>query len=181
MWKDIKTDVQLPNCYEGIVEFEEIKDTLDSEIDTFKNAIITMANDIYVETASLEGIERYEKIWGITPLSYDDLEARRRKIMAKFRDKPPINDLTIIAVSETFLGVKVDIKKFEDRKYYFEIRYRNNAELIDSIPLEKRLREIIPANMSFNVVYAYYTWREVKQTTWGTVKNKTWNEIMLGG
>jgi hypothetical protein len=181
VWKDNKTNVQLPNVYEGIVEFEEIKNNIDSEIGIFKKTMTTIANDIYVETADETGIQRYEKILGILPSAADDLEARRRKIMAKFRDKPPINDLTIIAISETFLGVKVDIKKYDNRRYYFEILYRNNTELVDATPLEKRLREVIPANMSFKVLYAYFTWRELKQTTWGTAKEKTWEQIMLGG
>lgn len=183
MWKDNSTNIKdnLPEYYHGVPEVDAKVNSSNEAIQEFKNSVKGLSNNIFVETADETGVERYEKIWSMKPLDTDILEDRKRKLLARFLDKPPINDNTVMNIVSQYLGVPVGIYRFKDKPYYMEFRYRNADPLINAKPLEEVLRNLIPANIAFKITYSYVTWGEIKPHTIGQVKTRTWGQVLVEG
>lgn len=72
----------LPPVLQNVREFRTITNAEQPEIDAAWVALDTVLNDQFLETASEEGVARWEKELSILPLSSDTLESRKQRIKA---------------------------------------------------------------------------------------------------
>lgn len=183
MWKDNPTNLwgNLHSMYKGIREIDAKVDTSTESIEEFKNYESKIVNDVFVVMATEDGVKRFEKILNLPHYEEDTLQDRKNRILAKLLDRPPINDNTIIRISEQYLGAKVDILRYDNKPYYMELSYRNPNMLQGSVTLKNLLRDIIPANIAFDIIYAFMAWGETKKYTGGEVKTRTWGQLKTEG
>lgn len=72
----------LPPVLQEVREFQAITKVEQPEINAAWDALDTVLNDQFLETATEEGVARWEKELSILPLSSDTLESRKQRIKA---------------------------------------------------------------------------------------------------
>ena len=164
----------MPSLYEGNNEMEGLYDTqkdLYEEVETDRQ---TLYNNLYIMTADLDAIKRYEKEYNIRADSSLTLEQRRQKIINELIFKPPFTRQRLKEILDMYYGAG---------NYAYAI-YPDIFTVIIDIYLEdpalyasfnELMRKIIPANMTllFAIPYMYlylkrnYTYQTLAQHTYG--------------
>lgn len=72
----------LPPVLRGVMEFEEITNAQQPEMDNAWDALNTVMDNQFIDTATNAGISMWEKELNIVPLVTDTLEDRRRRVKA---------------------------------------------------------------------------------------------------
>lgn len=136
---------------------EEFKllDTIEEiELDKLQQAITDLIDDQFIETATLKGVERREKILRLTPFYDDTLESRRFRVLTQWNSSLPYTQKALIKLLEQLCG---------ESGYKFEINYGEytlKVGLALSIKrmeqeVASRVRKMVPANMLVNVELMY--------------------------
>lgn len=166
----------LPECLAGCEIFAELAAGADRGINDLKEYAVSVLDNCYVLTADAETVARYERLWN---LSADGLplENRRARIAAKLRQHPPINGVMLKKMMCGILGNIVKVEK-GNGDYTLVVKYREETGTEDVDFAKVMIRELIPANMMLEVVYAYNEWQDVEALTWGRCKDFSWQELL---
>ena len=78
----------MPPFLKNVVEFNKIFDAEDVEIESMRYLIDSILREVIVKSARTYGLDRYEKIYGITNKA-ETIEARRMNILFKMNNKVP--------------------------------------------------------------------------------------------
>ena len=159
-------DVNLLNYWMPILrqlkEFEEIANTEEPELKLILEAIDRTLNNMFIETADESGIERFEKILGITPSDEDTLDTRRFRVLVKWNDSVPYTDKELYNKLLSLCGSedKFDINSnYED--YFLEIiTHLGVVGAFDTVI--SMLEEMLPCNLILNVQNVL---NEISETT----------------
>lgn len=139
----------MPLFLKEVREFKEIFKTEDIELENIKLKIDEIVREATVQTAESYGLERYEKIYGITDIA-ESIEGRRANILLKMNYKAPytlkwlINTLNI-SVGEGNYTIDMDYANYKLTISVLAL-YKNMAK-----DLEILLRKEIPANLVLKV------------------------------
>lgn len=139
----------LPDFLQEIREFKEIFKAEDVEIEKLLSAVDSLTKEVIVNTAESYGLEKYEKIYGITDIA-ETIEGRRTNILFKMNNKVPytlqwlISTLNV-AIGEDNYNINLDYDNYKLTINVLAI-YKNIAQ-----DLEKSLRKEIPANLVLKV------------------------------
>lgn len=79
--REIK-DLQ-PDYYDGVYEFDQIAKAEEYQTDEFDKWLIKQLNNLYATNADLDGIRLFESAYGIAQNESDDIETRRRRVIAR--------------------------------------------------------------------------------------------------
>ena len=159
-------DVNLLNYWMPILrqlkEFEEIANTEEPELKLILEAIDRTLNNMFIETADESGIERFEKILGITPSDEDTLDTRRFRVLVKWNDSVPYTDKELYNKLLSLCGSedKFDINSnYED--YFLEIiTHLGVVGAFDTVI--SMLEEMLLCNLILNVQNVL---NEISETT----------------
>lgn len=177
-WHETRVSVleYLPECLADNELFAALADGADYGIAELKKHMENVLANCYVWTADAETVARYEKIWN---LSADGLPLanRRARIAAKMQQHPPINGVMLKRMMHGVLGNIVKVEK-GNGNYTLVVKYREESGNEDVDFAKAMIRELVPANMMLEVVYAYNEWQEVQALTWGEAMGYTWNEFL---
>lgn len=139
----------MPTFLQEVQEFKEIFNSEDIEIEDIKERISELLDEVVVQTAKSYGLDRYEKIYGITNIT-TDIERRRFNILSKINNRIPY----------TLNWLKNKLNNLVGKDNYEIILDHNNykitvnvAALFNDIAivLNKDLREQLPANLLITV------------------------------
>lgn len=139
----------MPTFLQEVQEFKEIFNSEDIEIEDIKEKIAELLDEVVVQTAKSYGLDRYEKIYGITNTT-TDIERRRFNILSKINNRIPY----------TLNWLKNKLNNLVGKDNYEIILDHNNykitvnvAALFNDIAivLNKDLREQLPANLLITV------------------------------
>lgn len=140
------------------------------------NARRTLYNNLYINSANLDAIKKYEKTYEIIPDSSLTLEQRRQTIINKLILKPPFTRHRLKEILDLYYG--------ED-KYIFIIYPTRYEIFIDpDIPdlsiynnLMELFRTVFPVNMTllFSMPYTYIYLK--RYMTYGTMAELTYGEL----
>lgn len=169
----------LPQCVASAELFTALAKGVDYGLKELKRYAKQTVNNCYILTADEKTVSRYEKLW---LLSADglSLEARKQRILAKMRQRPPINEAMLRLMMMGILGEIVKIENgIEDYSVIVKYREQTGAENIEFA--KALLRELIPANMLLEVVYAYIEWKDVGSLAWDDLKAYSWKDVMSNG
>lgn len=138
----------------------------------------------FIQTCDIDGISRFEKLLGITPLSSDTLESRRSKVMLVWSFNVPYTMKCLFRKIHEICGDEYSVildgyyLKIITHLYSFE-DIENRCQLI-----REMLREIVPCNMLVDCVsmiryfeLKQFTHRQMKKFTNAELKNGTSIEI----
>ena len=175
----------LPNLYDDNLEMNVTVKSYEDELEeNIKPSIDNEFKDTFILVATENGINRYEKIFGIKPdISREDLELRRARIMNRLVSQIPF--------TEKFLQQQLNIIIGEGQ-WTYNINYNNyTLDINITIPGKTWLKElndlldrIIPVNVAWTVNIYQASWQSVKDNfnTWQDVydANLTWQQLLDG-
>ena len=112
----------------------------------WQNAENTLA-DQFVMTATINGVERWEKIFDIVPKATDTLDERRFVILSKMNEQPPYTLPLLRSILNTLCGEGGYTLYLNADKYLLTIKLalsneKNYAAIVDL------LDRILPANLA---------------------------------
>lgn len=143
----------LPKFLQEIIEFKELFESDDIELENLKLRLEKVLNEAIINSAEDYGLERYEKMLNITNIS-DKLDIRRLNILLKLNNKVKYTYKWLISKLNEILGN-------DNYKIYYDF---NNYELTIEVSLDyseigevfkKFLQEVIPANIKLD--YRFYS------------------------
>lgn len=166
----------LPDCLSTADLFVALAEGVDYGIRQFKKYVKQILDNCYIGTADSYVIGRYEKIWSLKPDGLS-LKARRERIVAKMRQKPPVNEAMLKLLMNGILGNLMKTEKGDgDYSVIFKYREQTGEENIEFA--ESLLRELIPANMIMTLLYCFVEWQNMIPYSWKQVNAFSWQEVM---
>jgi len=94
----------LPSHMQGLIEFRQIINTEQPEIDALIKAIETAPDDFFLSTLTSYGVKRWEKILKVKPSENDTLETRRFRVLSRWNDRIPYTWNSLIEKLNTLCG-----------------------------------------------------------------------------
>ncbi len=134
----------LPEFISSIKEFQELDKACSMEIDELREKLSQIQNNQFIETASHEGLRRYEQLMGLP--STGDIELRRFNILNKYNSTIPFTMMWLSNILNTTLGKGDFLLDMNHSNYTLTISIvKSRGHLIE--PLIQDLRRKIPANL----------------------------------
>lgn len=155
MTREIK-DLQ-PDYYDGVYEFDEIAKVEESKIADFDSYLIKQLNNLYASQSNEEGIRLFEEAYKIVPSSDEDLEARRRKIIARML---PPQAITLKFFESLCKSLNLDVRSEVDTLQAVYKAYVDADKFTDDNINELKgiIETYVPANLIKQIfMYQEYT------------------------
>ncbi|WP_127506620.1 putative phage tail protein [Paenibacillus humicus] len=178
--RDISRDVSeyLPKFYEDFRVVLEMMARTANESTRLHALVQRTLDDMYPDTASEAGIERWERDYGITPMVGATLVQRKAAVIARMK-APGVTTLgRFTALVNEFYGSNVAEDFKAGRVETTIITKRGEPENIAE--MRAAVYEVLPAHIAHEFVYTYLPWKEVQDTglTWdGVHKFANWGEF----
>lgn len=104
MFYEIPADYKglLPPHWHDFLEINILDEIINGKVNLLHETIRKGVDNKSVAHADLQGIQRWEKILGLSSPINSTLEARRDAVRAKLMTKPPINLGTLYGIIETY-------------------------------------------------------------------------------
>lgn len=141
----------LPETLKDVIDLKLLNEDLDIELEQLDGYITGIGKEVIVESASLYGIQKWEKALGITPKDGDSLETRRFRVNNLLTSKLPytyrwlIQKLTQITGSPS--GYTLNINQDD----YAITIVLSGLDTNMMIEVQKQLRNAIPSNMVLEI------------------------------
>ena len=141
----------LPETLKDVIDLKLLNEDLDIELEQLDGYITGIGKEVIVKSASLYGIEKWEKALGITPKDGDSLETRRFRVNNLLTSKLPytyrwlIKKLTQITGSPS--GYTLNINQDD----YAITIVLSGLDTNMMIEVQKQLRNAIPSNMVLEI------------------------------
>lgn len=133
----------------------QMKDLLNaeqSELFKFEAKVKHETDQLFICSAST-GLARYEKMFAL-PVSAEEIQKRRNKIIAKLNTRSPATVANIKGVVEVITGKPCDIIEFYS-DYMFSIKFQSDygdyIKLLDDI--KGAVDEIKPAHLGYKAIF----------------------------
>lgn len=139
----------LPEFYLSCREFQEIANTVNTEIDVCKERILILISEQYIKTAELT-LKNREEEFGIIAGFKETLELRRQRLIAGKSRKPPVTIKTLRETVENYTNyAEVSLVPGE---YAFRVAVpaADSLKYNEIIGLVNKLK---PANMELEFVF----------------------------
>lgn len=179
----MKINKLLPNLYNNNIEMNAIVNAENTEVEeVFEIQIKNNFDNTFIAMADLNGIERFEDLFGIeADPTIEDIEFRRQRLFNRLNTTP--------LFTEKYLQEKLDEIIGKDI-WYYNINYNNyTLDIYITRPgkawldeLRKLLQKIMPCNIVWTIHIYSITWQAVydNTTSWNDLINLTWQEVMEG-
>lgn len=141
----------LPETLKDVIDLKLLNEDLDIELEQLDGYITGIGKEVIVKSASLYGIQKWEKALGITPKDGDSLETRRFRVNNLLTSKLPytyrwlIQKLTQITGSPS--GYTLNINQAD----YAITIVLSGLDTNMMIEVQKQLRNAIPSNMVLEI------------------------------
>lgn len=165
----------LPPFVQRFKEMSEIMETEQSEFESAWQSAENALADQAVLTATINGIKRWEKIFGITPKATETLEERRFRIVTKLNERPPYTFEALQNYLSLLLGENGYTLHLNTDKYELTIKLATANETNYETVVEL-LEKILPANIA-RVTSMYNTYQILLSYTHGQLAQFTHDEI----
>lgn len=167
----------LPPVIRNVREYQAImKDGEQAEVAALWDAVDAAFNDQFVNSATLNGVQRWENILGIQPKGTDSLDARKFRILSRLNEQLPYTLPVLKNMLQSLCGEDGYSIEVQNDLYTLKIKIalvaKSNFDDVDVL-----LKRVVPANMIIELELKYNTWETLKGFTWGYLKTKTWKEI----
>lgn len=167
----------LPPVIRNVREYQAImNDGEQGEVSALWDAVDAAFNDQFINSATLNGVERWENILGIKPKGTDTLDARKFRILSRLNEQLPYTLPVLKSILQSLCGEDGYSVEVQNELYTLKVKIalvaKSNFDDVDVL-----LRRVVPANMIIELELKYNTWGTLKDFTWGYLKTKTWKEI----
>jgi len=167
----------LPHILRNVREYRALLiDGEQDEVSSLWDWIDSVFNDQFMETATVNGVKRWEKMLGITPQSTLTLDERKYNILMKFIEQLPYSYRALERLLTMLCGADGFIINLNASGYTVEIKiavgnHQNYNQVVDL------MNRITPANLVITVSRLYNTWSDASILTWDEAAAYTWDTI----
>ena len=176
MDKQVNIEHYQPDVIKDYREFKAIAQTENPELYLLWTASDNAFNDQFVDTLTVNGCERWERMLSIQPMGTDTLEERRFRIKARLNENLPYT----MRMLKNSLSALCGADGYSLTLYAGEYRLKILVELTVKkmfAEAEKMVKRMIPANMIIDISLRYNQWLALRPITWGQAAGYTWGEI----
>lgn len=139
----------LPSYIQKYREIQGIMNAENPEVQLVEDASETIKNNMFVLHTDEAGIQRYEKMFGLTPLKNDNLDDRQRKVLSHYTNSVIYTLQGLINRLNAICGVDNYTIELIPNEYKINIKLRFSIK--SSLPaISSMLFDMIPANMICN-------------------------------
>lgn len=166
----------LPDYYREIKDFVELDKTESAELDDMETAVQRLLDDQFVETASVAGIKRREKMLGIqaNPAT-ESLEFRRVRIINRYSMKPPFTARFLQEQLDRLVGPGRTLVEVDSENFLLIITASiDDAEVFREV--EHTVKQIKPANIVYQQNTALNDEIELVEAV--SMQEVTWNYVL---
>lgn len=147
MLRTIRLIKYLPLFVQEYEEFQKIMAAENPEFQLLADSSEDVKNDGFITTAGVNGVARFEEMLGITPNDYDTLEARRRRILARWNNQLPYTWRVLLEKLDALCGAG----NYTATLTGYVLTLVTNLSLSSQIDeLDRLLDTILPANIETN-------------------------------
>ncbi len=173
----------MPDIMKDIREMKAVCQVETEETDALWDCLAAMEKDQYVQEATENGIQRWERLLYITPKGLDDLEVRRFRVLARLNEQIPYtyeglkNQLALLCGEK---GVRTDMDYGAYTLYvWVELAAKRKYEEVEGL-----LERVVPCNIVVNLSLLYnqhkklsaYTHSQLKEFTQYGLRNEAIGE-----
>lgn len=166
----------LPLYYRKSEYTEEMLRVIARELRTLDFTATDFSENLFMDSTT-SMIERWERIFGITPDPAKSYDFRREKLKAKIRAVGTTTRQMIQSVASSFSNGEVEVIE-DNPKSKFILKFVGVKGLPKNMDdLSDIIEQIKPAHLAFEYSYTYNTWAFVESGTWADVAAKTWVDM----
>jgi hypothetical protein len=167
----------LPPAIRNVREYRAIMDGGEQdEIAALWDAVDAAFDDQFMDSATANGVGRWESILGIRPKGTDTLDARKFRILTRLNEQLPYTLPALRNMLQSLCGEDGYSVEAQNGLYALTVKIalvaKSNFDDVDAL-----LKKVVPANMAVALELKYNTWGILKGFTWGELKAGTWKGI----
>ena len=158
-------------------EVEEIQKAVQPELDAVREYLNRIFIESNLDTMTVWGIERWERILNLNPPPYFSLEDRRFEIKSMLASQVPYTDYNVRRILTNLIGNDI----------YVLTRYLEAGDQILDIQLNianknlygiiyDLLDRIVSAELVIVISIRWNRWGDLRPYTWGSFTNRTWQD-----
>lgn len=163
---------EYPEVLKSTKEFPAIYN-MNDKINPAKDAE-NLEQDLFIGTATLDGIRRREKEYGIAPKDMDSLEDRRLRIIARENSRIPYTIRALRRKLETLCGKNGFYLELEQEKIIVRISLERKS-MFETVC--KMLDDMIPLNLLMDVRIMFNTYETIRGKPYSGLGNRTYEQI----
>lgn len=173
----VKTDHWYPEHIKDIEEYQNgVIPAYDKELTLAWDDRDNVMGDRFISTMSADECAAWEKMLGIRSYAGESLEERRAEIKVRCLSSLPFTSRKLDEILKTMFGADgYQLEIFVD-EYGVKITLQRDF-VSDVDTLMKLVRQIVPANMTLQIIVAYNRWIVFEPRTWGDIYESTWHSI----
>lgn len=175
-----KADLMKSYVPEFLIEGQTYKAILEAEgpeLERIEANLADVLKQFYVDTATEEGLCRWEEFVGLSSYAGKPLDQRRSRIISKLRGMGTITVQLIKKVAESYDGGTVEVTEQNDL-YQFTIEFIDTFGIPPNIEdLMEAIEEIKPAHLGVMYRYRYNIHAVVAKYTHGYLAGYTHEQI----
>jgi hypothetical protein len=167
----------LPNVIRGVHEYIAILDIAEQpEFEDFWGSVDSVFDDQFVQSATENGVKRWEEILGLYPKSTDSMDTRKEAILARLNEGLPYTERRLREMLDTLCGTDGYELTVDGLNYKVYLGIMVKAK--DYFDASKILIEkVIPANLTLQLEQRHNTYQEVSMFTHSYLSYKTHDQI----
>lgn len=168
-----KTDLMksyVPDYLKEAQSYKVILEAEGPELDNIETSLDDVLKQLYVETATEEGLTRWEEFVGLSSYAGKPLDQRRSRIISKLRGMGTVTVAMIQNVAESYVYGHVTVTEHPET-YSFTIKFVDPYGIPPNLDdVKAAIEEIKPAHLGVVYEFSYMTWDEFD------AYNKTWDQ-----
>ena len=170
----------LPDFLKDVKENDAILTMAEQpEIDSLWEASDNALNDQFIEDATMNGVQRWEKILNIVPKSTDSIDIRKFSILTRINEQLPFTITSLKEQLKSLCGEDGYDIFLDEKNYTLSVRVALAAQS-NFKDVELLLRRIVPAKLVIELSMKYHTHFQLMVETHGRLQNFTHEDIRNG-
>lgn len=146
----------LPPVLARTREMAAIMEAEQPEVQALWEALRTVLDAGFVQTAGSKGLARWERVIGIRPKGTDTLEARRIRVLTRMNERIPYTMRVLVQMLTAICGPDGFWVRLYPDRYYLRVRVAlNRLGCYDDV--RGMLRRVVPANIQLDLAPDYNT------------------------
>lgn len=171
----------VPDYLKEAQSYKVILEAEGPELDAIETNLADVLKQFYVETATEEGLSRWEEFVGLSSYAGKPLDQRRSRIISKLRGYGTVTVNLIRNVAESYVYGTVEVTE-NPAAYSFTIKFVDPRGIPPNLDdLKAAIEEIKPAHLSVEYQFTYTVWGELNTfgKTWGDLNTLglTWEQL----
>lgn len=163
---------ECPEVIENIRDMKVIFD-MNDKINPIPDAE-NLELDLFVKTATLHGIQRRERLYGIVPKDTDTLEERRYRILTRENNQIPYTVRMLRKKLSNLCGEDGYCVLLDHQRLTVKVELTKKSMFED---VKKLLEEMVPLNIVLETGLLYNQYSLLERFTYGELENFTYGQL----